>query len=60
MVKRQLRDSIRREVFPEGVEGKCISAMTDSVAAEQNNLTFRQPKSPRREIAAAVFPPNKR
>ena len=41
----------RREVFAEGVEEKCIAPKTDSVSAEQNNLTFRGPKSPRRDVS---------
>ena len=39
----------RREVFAKGVEEKCIAPRTDSGSAEQNNLTFRRPKSPRRD-----------
>ena len=30
----------RTEVFAEGVEEKCIAPRTDSVSAEQNNLTL--------------------
>ena len=36
----------RTEVFAESVEEKCIAPRTDSVSAEQNDLTFRRPKSP--------------
>ena len=39
----------RREVFAEGVEKRCIAPRTDSVSAEQNNLTFLRPKLPRRD-----------
>ena len=35
----------RTEVFAEGVEEKCIAPRTDSVSAEQNNMTFRRPKT---------------
>ena len=41
----------RTEVFAEGVEEKCIAPRTDSVSAEQNNLTFRRPKPPRRVVS---------
>ena len=41
----------RREVFAEGVEEKCIAPRTDSVSAEQNNLTFRWPKPLRRDVS---------
>ena len=41
----------RREVFAECVEEKCSSLRTDSVSAKQNNLTFHQPKSPRRDVS---------
>ena len=41
----------RTEVFAEGVEEKCIAPRTDSVSAEQNNLTFRRPKPPRRFVS---------
>ena len=40
----------RTEVFAEGVEEKYIAPGTDSVSAEQNNLTFRRPKPPRRVV----------
>ena len=39
----------RREVFAEGVEEKSIAPRTDSVLAEQKNLTFRRLKSTRRD-----------
>ena len=38
-------------MFAECVEEKCSSLTTDSVSAEQNNLTFRQPKSPWRDVS---------
>ena len=39
------------EVFAEGVEEKCVAPRTDSVSAEQNILTFRRPKPPRRDVS---------
>ena len=48
VVVRQQR-LLRREVFVEGVEKKFITPRTDSGSAEQNNLTFRWPKSPWRD-----------
>ena len=41
----------RTGVFAEGVEEKCIAPRTDSVSAEQNNLTFRRPKPSRRVVS---------
>ena len=41
----------RREVFGECVEEKCISPGTDSVSAEQNNMTFCRQKSLRRDVS---------
>ena len=41
----------RTEVLAEGVEEKCIATWTDSVSAEQNNLTFRRSKPPRRVVS---------
>ena len=38
-------------MFAEGGEEKCIAPRTDSVSAEQNNLTLRRPKSPRRDVS---------
>ena len=38
-------------MFAEGVEEKYIAPRTDSVSAEQNNMTFRQPKTPRRVVS---------
>ena len=38
-------------LLAEGVEEKCIAPRTDSVSAEQNNLTFRRPKPPRRVVS---------
>ena len=45
------RRLLRTEVFAEGVEEKYIAPRTDSVSAEQNNLTFRRPKTPRRVVS---------
>ena len=45
------RRLLRPEVFAEGVEEKCIAPRTDSVSAEQNILTFRWPKPPRRDVS---------
>ena len=41
----------RTEVFAESVEEKYIAPRTDSVSAEQNNLTFCRPKPPRRDVS---------
>ena len=41
----------RTEVFAESVEEKYIAPRTDSVSAEQNILTFRRPKPPRRDVS---------
>ena len=39
------------EVFAEGVGEKCFAPRTDSVSAEQDDLTFRRPKPPRRVVS---------
>ena len=41
----------RIEVFTEGVGERYIAPRTDSVSVEQNNLTFRRPKPPRRDVS---------
>ena len=40
-----------RQSFAEDVEERYIAPRTDSVSAEQNNLTFRRPKPPRRVVS---------
>ena len=41
----------RTEVFAEGVGEKCFAPRTDSVSAEQGDMTFCRPKPPRRVVS---------